>query len=299
MHPSEHPPAARLVGPIGLSAITIGVMLALSCFGLAPGTQTFLGPVSVVSLLFYAGIFALAYMLGAMGLGRPLAAILAPNSPHRMWIQLGLGLAAMLWISHLLGLLGLLSGPGSQPRIVGWGVVGLGIILLTDQIIRGPLRPEKWPVLPASAMLLGPGLALLVVAAASPPGMVWGPQSTEHGAFDALSYHLQLPKEWAAGARLWPTDHNVYSFLPSFVEAAYLHLGTMMVGTPNSADPVQRMIGGDGNWVIACQYLHALMAVAASMLVQRTERGDAMFMAMASRHARHALDLDAADLLEA
>ncbi len=42
-----------------------------------------------------------------------------------------------------------------------------------------------------------------------------------------------------------------------------------------------------------------LMAVAASMLVQRTERGDAMFMAMASRHARHALDLDAADLLEA
>ncbi len=269
MHPSEHPPAARLAGPIGLGAITIGSMLALSCFGLAPGTQTFLGPVSVVSLLFYAGVFALAYMLGALGLGRPLAAILAPNSTHRMWIQLGLGLAAMLWISHLLGVLGLLSGPGARPRIVGWGVVGLGMLLLADQIIRGPLRPEKWPVLPASAMLWGPGLALLLVAAASPPGMVWGPQSTEHGAFDALSYHLQLPKEWAAGSRLWPTDHNVYSYLPSFVEAAYMHLGTMMVGTPSGGDPVQRMIGGDGNWVIACQYLHALMAVAASLLTAR------------------------------
>jgi aminoglycoside/choline kinase family phosphotransferase len=40
-----------------------------------------------------------------------------------------------------------------------------------------------------------------------------------------------------------------------------------------------------------------IMAVGASMMVQRTERGDRMFMAMASRHARHALDLDASDVL--
>lgn len=35
-----------------------------------------------------------------------------------------------------------------------------------------------------------------------------------------------------------------------------------------------------------------LTAVVASMMVQRSERGDDMFMAMASRHAQHALDLD-------
>jgi hypothetical protein len=40
-----------------------------------------------------------------------------------------------------------------------------------------------------------------------------------------------------------------------------------------------------------------IMAIAASMLVEQTERGDAMFMAMAHRHARHALDLDAPALL--
>ncbi|MGC8463538.1 MAG: phosphotransferase family protein [Acidimicrobiales bacterium] len=40
-----------------------------------------------------------------------------------------------------------------------------------------------------------------------------------------------------------------------------------------------------------------VMAVAASMLVERTERGDAMFLAMADRHARHALDLDAAAVI--
>jgi len=38
-----------------------------------------------------------------------------------------------------------------------------------------------------------------------------------------------------------------------------------------------------------------LMAVGAAMMVERTERGDAMFLTMASRHARHALDLDATD----
>jgi hypothetical protein len=40
-----------------------------------------------------------------------------------------------------------------------------------------------------------------------------------------------------------------------------------------------------------------VMAVAASMLVEQTARGDEMFLTMASRHSRHALDLEAADLL--
>jgi hypothetical protein len=40
-----------------------------------------------------------------------------------------------------------------------------------------------------------------------------------------------------------------------------------------------------------------VMAIAASMLVERTERGDEMFMTMASRHSRHALDLDAGDVI--
>jgi hypothetical protein len=42
-----------------------------------------------------------------------------------------------------------------------------------------------------------------------------------------------------------------------------------------------------------------LMAIVASMLVERTERGDEMFMTMLARHAQHALDLDALELLPA
>jgi aminoglycoside phosphotransferase (APT) family kinase protein len=39
------------------------------------------------------------------------------------------------------------------------------------------------------------------------------------------------------------------------------------------------------------------VTVIASMMVQQTERGDEMFVAMGRRHARHALDLGAAELL--
>jgi hypothetical protein len=40
-----------------------------------------------------------------------------------------------------------------------------------------------------------------------------------------------------------------------------------------------------------------LMAIVASMVVQRTERGDLMFLTSATRHAQHALDLDAITML--
>ena len=49
--------------------------------------------------------------------------------------------------------------------------------------------------------------------------------------------------------------------------------------------------------VRAQSFFGVMMAIISSMLVERTERGDQMFLTMASRHSRHILDLDAADLL--
>jgi aminoglycoside phosphotransferase (APT) family kinase protein len=40
-----------------------------------------------------------------------------------------------------------------------------------------------------------------------------------------------------------------------------------------------------------------VMSVVASQIVQRTDRGDDMFRAMATRHVRHALDMDSLSLL--
>jgi hypothetical protein len=274
MHPSEHSKAARLFGPIGLALFTLLGILLLSTTGLPGNLPAFLGPFSVVLVLVGGGGMAALYLLGAFGLGRPLAALLAPSSQSRTWLQLALGLATMLWLSHALGLAGALSGTGVGPRIIGWLPVALGLVLLIDQVARGRLRPEHWPVLPVASILWAPGLALLIVAAANPTGGLWGgPTGTEYNAFDSLEYHLQLPKEWAAGPRLWPSDHNVYSYLPSFIEAAFLHVGALMLGGEKSNDPITRLLAGpsnEGNWVIACQYLHAGIAIIGALLTART-----------------------------
>jgi hypothetical protein len=41
------------------------------------------------------------------------------------------------------------------------------------------------------------------------------------------------------------------------------------------------------------------LTVGAAMLVEQTERGDRMFLSAIDRHMRHALELEALDLVEA
>ncbi|MBW2229447.1 MAG: phosphotransferase [Deltaproteobacteria bacterium] len=59
--------------------------------------------------------------------------------------------------------------------------------------------------------------------------------------------------------------------------------------------------GWDQCWADYARYSFSgvLMAVVASMIVERHDRGDEMFIAMATRHATHALDLDATRFLKA
>jgi hypothetical protein len=55
----------------------------------------------------------------------------------------------------------------------------------------------------------------------------------------------------------------------------------------------------DEAWTAYRRYAFSglMMAIVASMLVGRTDRGDDMFMAMAERAGQHALDLDSEALL--
>ncbi len=114
---------------------------------------------------------------------------------------------------------------------------------------------------------LGVAIPALVVAAASEPGVLW---STEFGAYDALSYHLTLPQEWHAGDRIATLGHCAYSGMPSWMEAAYLHIRALGAG---------HAVGGS-SWFVSAQMLHAALAVVAALCT-----------GVAARHAMSSLDV--------
>jgi hypothetical protein len=149
----------------------------------------------------------------------------------------------MMTAGAALGALGWLQAAGG---LGAWMLILAGFALLIVQLRReGPPRPA----LPWTAWTAAPAAAVLVAAACSAPGWLW---SSEFGGYDALSYHLQLPKEWLALGAITPLEHNVYSFLPGYVEAAYHHLAVLM---------------GDGlRAVYACQLLHAALTVACAAI---------------------------------
>src|ERR1043165_3456953 len=176
------------------------------------------GLVSVLYILITAAPPALAYLVGAIGLG----SLFIPCTRHAAAphaIQSALGLALMLSLSHALGALGLLSG--TTGLILGGAPVLLGIVLLARRLMRhASARGEIAGLIPWQVLAGLPAVALLLVAACSPPGWLW---ESEARGYDVLEYHLRLPQEWIAAGRIRPTDHNVYSYLPGHVESAFVH----------------------------------------------------------------------------
>ncbi len=251
-----------------LLVIAGAAVLAGTIAGVSRGPHTpQAGLVSVIYMLLVAGPPVAAYLLGAFGLGT-LFRRWTRDAKAAATIECGLGLALMLSVSHVLGVLGLLSGtPGFA---FGGGVVLIGIVLLARRILEHVRRTGGVITgsIPKSALLAVPALAVLVTAASSPPGWLW--DSEAHG-YDALSYHLELPQEWIESGRIWPSDHNVYSYLPGYVESAFTHLGTL-IGAPATGRERSLPLGllaAEGHGVITCQLLHAAMAMLAAVLVGR------------------------------
>ena len=190
------------------------------------------------------------WLIGAMGVGRLLRSLVAPDSPDALAIQAGLGIAALLVLDAGLGALGILQWGGSAGA---WCLLVLAAVPAADQFRRWLSAPTAAaPILPWTAWIAAPAVAVLLVAACSAPGWLW---ATEFGGYDALSYHLQLPKEWLERGRIEPFSHNVYSYLPGYVEAAYYHLAVLV---------------GDGlRAAYACQVLHAGMTILTAALLGR------------------------------
>ena len=250
---TAHPMAARTstvpapllqAGAMAAAAVAGGVAIAGTT---APATSATAGTA-----------VALAWFLSAFGLGRAVRFLLFPwvprDHPAHAGLTLGLGIAALLWIDVVLGSLGAFGARGGVRQVLAWGVLVPGILMLGST--RGTFAAQwsglrSLAAVPAAWCAL-PALAVLAYAVSLPPGIAW---ATEFGGYDALSYHLELPREWLELGRIATLPHCVYSAFPNFVEAAFLHCMSLL----GQAAP--------HGLAMAPQVLHALMGVAAAVAV--------------------------------
>ncbi|MCH2160582.1 MAG: hypothetical protein MK085_01775 [Phycisphaerales bacterium] len=196
------------------------------------------------------GSLTMLWLIAALGAGwwaRPLLARTTLGEFDQELLQWAIGTVTLLWLDAVLGTLGLLSQP-----VVTWSLtllLGIGGVLRI-RLWKAQFEADRFATWVMAAAVVP--LAVLLLAALSTPGWLW---ATEFGGYDALSYHLQLPREWTYLGRINETPHNAYGYLPNGVEAAFMHLGILR-GSPWHA-------------AISCQLLSAAWAVLAAIITAR------------------------------
>jgi hypothetical protein len=228
--------------PNSLGGDSRGLLLALCAGGLLAAVFAYAGPSWPVVFyqLFYDGLLLALWLLAAAGFGA--ACLLAVfrfdhdirrHGPLLLVTAIALGLGVISLMVLALGLAGWLNRP------VGFALLACGVVLgaalvawqwggSVRQGVDEPLR--RWIAEPAGWnwlwLLAIPLLAVALVGAILPPGMLWHPDEP-HG-YDVVEYHLQVPREWYEAGRIVPLEHNVFSYFPFNVEMHYLlamHLG--------------------------------------------------------------------------
>ncbi len=246
----------RFVIPVACLALLLLCAGAIASVGLTVKTA---GALVLIERAIGGG-YAFLWCVGALGFGR-LASPLVPQKLFGWSLQLACGLAIALFLSHLMGAIGAYSIP--MQRWINGIPMMVGIFMLIHQlreseVTSSSLSTNISPVI----ILIIPAMAMLWVGVSCPPGALWGTE--EHG-YDVLSYHLQLPREWLTLGRIAILEHNVYSALPSYMEAAYTQLAGM---SPWGA----RLSMGAALPLYTAQFLHAGFALATAILIARLAR---------------------------
>lgn len=257
------------------SAITLAVFVGLCAIGLPPGVPSTAGIASGLYNLLLGGGLALAFVAAGAGLGLLIA------ERCRSWLAAGPGIAVatgcalQLGLAHLLGWSGIWNAGPAVALAASLGLLIPGWAALAWHVFRAVGRRERAPATHPLWIMAAPSVAVMLAAAMSPPGLFW---SSEFGGFDSLSYHLPLAVEWAAQGRVQPLEHNVYSFLPSYVEAAYAQIHVALGGVvPGSADVSQHggstgLFALEGVGILSCQLLSVIYAVIAAIATAAAAR---------------------------
>lgn len=232
--------------------VLLALLAAVALLASVTGPHDSGRAIEAMAALAAGGLPALLWLAAAAGLGRVASPLLLPRrrsaddagglaALDRLLLEVASGVCLLAAADAALGRVGLaepwllwpltvlLAGAALWPRRAG---TLLGIV-------RSAPPGTAWTLL-----AIVPAVAVLLVAAAAAPGWLW---SSEFGGYDALAYHLELPRRWMEAGGIGPIDGNVYAFLPSHLEAAFLHL-MVLLGDPLAA-------------AIPSQFLHALLAI--------------------------------------
>jgi hypothetical protein len=206
-----------------------------------------LGPArtpELVRVAFLSAWLPCLWLLSSAGWGRLACRALSMrrNDPvEHAALVIGLGVSIHLIIDAWCAWLGVLA----WQRPIGASLpLMAGLAGLVGAPRRVVIVPPRLTWLVALALPVG----VLIAAASTAPGWLW---QTEFGGYDALTYHLLLPREWLDAGRMATLDHNVYSALPSFMEASFMQVLAF------APDPKVA-----GTWA---QWLHALIALPAAL----------------------------------
>jgi hypothetical protein len=168
-----------------------------------------------VGRLAIESVFLLVWLAAAAGYGGVIRLLASPLRGIST-VAIGLGILSILQLA--VGLIGQLH------RWSAFALVLVGVALLAwrcrnlrwPRVVEWLKTPADWEWLWLAAM---PALAMALVAALVPPGVLWG---DEPNGYDVLEYHLQLPREFYELHRIVPLHHNVFSYFPLGMEMHYL-----------------------------------------------------------------------------
>ena len=252
--PVSAPSIAERAGTVPAPVVQVAAMSAVAVVA----GMAIAGTTAPAGSALAGAVIALAWFGSAFGLGRAVRFVLFPEirrgHPAHAGLTLGLGIAVLLWIDVTLGSLGAFGGAGGWRQVLAWATLVPGLLFIGDprRALAGQAAGMRaLAVLPLAWCAL-PALAVLAFATSLPPGIAW---ASEFGGYDALSYHLELPRTWLELRRITAVPTSVYSAFPNFVEAAFLHCMSLL----GQAAP--------HGLAMAPQVLHALIGVAAAVAV--------------------------------